>query len=216
MSILSINRRRVVLALAMVLAASAPMAQEAGAVVKSARIVESLSSKDVVLESANPQRTPVRPAGQRPGTGRIDLQIQFAFNSAEILLSGRAQLDELGQALANQVFTRDAFRIVGHTDRVGDEQYNLRLSLERAVAVRNYLVVAHGIAPQRLLPAGVGYSQLADPANPAAAINRRVEIARTPMPGGVNAGGGAPVPAFVGQSIVAPPQTLGGRLVPTP
>lgn len=208
----NILNRAALLACAVALLGSAALAQDSAPVVKSARIIESLTSKDVVLDSANPQRAPVRPAGQQPGTGRIDLQVQFAFNSAEILMVGRAQLDELGLALGNSAFSRDAFRIVGHTDRVGDEQYNLRLSLERAVAVRNYLVVAHGIAPQRLLTAGVGFSQLADAANPSAAINRRVEIARIPMPAAPVAG--TPVPPQ--SPVVAPPQTLGGRLVPTP
>jgi outer membrane protein OmpA-like peptidoglycan-associated protein len=210
------------LALAAALLAAGPVSAQDQPVVKSTRIVESLSSKDIVLDGANPQQQPGR-AGRR--AGRIDLQVQFSFNSAELLPLGRTQLDELGFALRNEMFSQDSFRILGHTDRVGDEQYNLRLSLERATAVRNYLMVNHGIAPTRLLTAGMGYSELADPVNPASAINRRVEIARVPMgaaqqpsPGTNAAVSAVPVmavPAEPASPVQAWPST-GGRLVPTP
>jgi outer membrane protein OmpA-like peptidoglycan-associated protein len=174
--------------------AGGALAQDAP-IVKSGRILEALT-KDVRLDD-----------GGRPGTGRgrgIDLQVQFAFDSADLLPAGRRQLDELAFALSDRSLAGDAFEITGHTDRVGDAGYNLRLSQERAVAVKNYLVTMHGVSPARLRSNGVGFSQLADPRDPAAAINRRVEVRRI---------GASLQPRAVAPAIA--PAT-GGRLVPTP
>lgn len=67
--------------------------------------------------------------------------------------------------------------VVGHTDSVGSEQYNLALGMRRAEAVRNSLV-SSGIPAQRLKIKSMGKSQpIADNATAAGrAKNRRVEI----------------------------------------
>jgi len=87
--------------------------------------------------------------------GRVTVSaILFAFDSAEIL-------PESGQALSTVAdLMREApslnLLVVGHTDSVGDFDYNLRLSLDRAASVASWLVSRHGIAPGRLRPAGAG------------------------------------------------------------
>lgn len=172
----------------------AALAQDAP-VVKSGRILEALT-KDVRVDNGT----------QRTGIARghtIDLQVQFAFNSADLLPAGRRQLDELALALSDRSLASDSFEITGHTDRVGDAQYNMRLSQERAVTVKNYLVTAHNVSPARLRSAGLGFMRLAEPGNPTAAVNRRVEVRRIATPAQARA---APV--------IAP--ATGGRLVPTP
>jgi outer membrane protein OmpA-like peptidoglycan-associated protein len=67
--------------------------------------------------------------------------------------------------------------IEGHTDALGSDRYNLELSERRAIAVARYLVVHHGIAPERLQVAGKGKSEplLSDPYDPR---NRRVQFIR--------------------------------------
>ena len=187
------NIRRLATACLAVLALGAAHAQDAP-IVKSARILEALTSKDVVLDASGRGRA---------RAGAIDLQVQFAFNSAELLPAGRQQLDELALALADRAVQADGFELSGHTDRVGDADYNLRLSLERALAVKHYLVTTHGLPPTRLMTAGMGFSRLADPAQPAGAINRRVEVRRVALPS-----------AFARPAAV--PAATGGRLVPTP
>ena len=173
------------------------LAQEG--IVKSVKILEALTSKDIVLDRTGSQGS--QSIQSMPSHSMaIDLQVQFAFNSADLQPLGRQQLDELATALADQALRAHGFDVIGHTDRVGSADYNAQLSLERAVTVKNYLIISHGISPMRLRVAGMGFSQLADPTNPSAAINRRVEIRRVGMPSG---------PAYV-----APSQ--GGRLVPTP
>ena len=130
--------------------------------------------------------------------------MQFAFSSAELLPAGRRQLDELAMALSSKTLATWGFELAGHTDRVGNAAYNLQLSMDRANAVKQYLVVTHGLNASRLIPMGHGSSRLADPGNPTAAINRRVEVRRVAL----NASA---------EPVGAPPRvTPGGRLVTTP
>jgi outer membrane protein OmpA-like peptidoglycan-associated protein len=153
---------------------------------------------------------------RRPRPGAVDLQVQFAFNSAELLPIGRQQLDELAFALADRALQADGFELTGHTDRVGDADYNMRLSLERASVVRNYLVTAHGIVPQRLMTAGLGFSRLADPANPTAAVNRRVEVRRLVMAQAPQMPQMPQISAPLQPMPAMPAAAGGGRIVPTP
>ena len=48
------------------------------------------------------------------------------------------------------------FRLVGHTDEAGDENYNQALSERRAVAVREYLIANRGVEPHRIETEGHG------------------------------------------------------------
>lgn len=68
----------------------------------------------------------------------LETDAYFGFDSAELTDEGRERLDELAQRV-NEVEEPD-IQITGHTDPIGDEQYNEQLSRERAEAVRNYLV----------------------------------------------------------------------------
>lgn len=160
------------------------------------KIIEALGAKDVVLDR------PGAGGANRPSTRtspRIDLQVQFTFDSADLLPRGKRQLDELAMALNDVKLKGWGFLLAGHTDRVGSPGYNLRLSLARAESVKVYLAQAHGVADARLQTIGYGDAQLLVPNQPAAAINRRVEVRRTALM--------LPTPARA---------SYGGRLVPTP
>lgn len=65
----------------------------------------------------------------------------------------------------------------GHTDNVGTDRYNMRLSLRRARAVRDYLV-SQGISAGRLIARGYGESQpvASHDADEGRFQNRRVEL----------------------------------------
>jgi outer membrane protein OmpA-like peptidoglycan-associated protein len=69
--------------------------------------------------------------------------------------------------------------VQGHTDNVGDDDYNLRLSRARAAAVRDWLV-ANGVAGSRLGVNGYGKARpvASNDDDNGRARNRRVEIAR--------------------------------------
>jgi outer membrane protein OmpA-like peptidoglycan-associated protein len=105
-----------------------------------------------------------------------DLRVTFPFDSAEITPEARATLDVLGQALLDGRLSADRFEIAGHTDGVGNEQYNTSLSDRRAQAVVEYLSSNFAIPHERLLGRGYGETYLADPDRPDDPENRRVEI----------------------------------------
>lgn len=106
----------------------------------------------------------------------VDLEVFFALNSAELSLQARRDLGALGHALASQRLRPYTYLIAGHTDSRGDARYNQQLSERRADAARRYLINNFPIDPDRLLSVGWGESRLKSPANPTAAINRRVEV----------------------------------------
>ena len=68
------------------------------------------------------------------------------------------------------------FKIIGHTDNKGSDEYNQKLSEDRARSVKNYLTDNYNVRSIRLMDSGKGESQLLadiDGSNPK---NRRVEI----------------------------------------
>jgi len=132
--------------------------------------------------------TPGQPGGPRPGCPsliivtakeiRITQQIQFDFNKSTIKPVSFPILDAVKDVLvANPKITLE---VQGHTDNVGQAAYNLKLSQQRADAVRNYLV-SHGIEASRLVSKGYGMNQPLLPNNTEGnrALNRRVQFIRT-------------------------------------
>jgi outer membrane protein OmpA-like peptidoglycan-associated protein len=67
------------------------------------------------------------------------LQLQFAFDSAELTASDKAELDRIIPVLSNPKTGSIGGVIEGHTDSVGSEEYNMGLSQRRAESVENYL-----------------------------------------------------------------------------
>jgi outer membrane protein OmpA-like peptidoglycan-associated protein len=106
----------------------------------------------------------------------VDLEVRFAFASAELTDEARRVLDTLGTALTDPRLTDYRFKLVGHTDAVGSEAYNLALSTERAATVREYLKSRFGVSDARLESLGMGERELRDPADPNGAVNRRVQV----------------------------------------
>jgi outer membrane protein OmpA-like peptidoglycan-associated protein len=109
----------------------------------------------------------------------VDVQIFFAFDSAEILPEARPSLDELGKALSNAKLGNVSFLIAGHTDAKGSDSYNLALSQRRAESVKAFLVETYGVDGARLAVIGFGEEQLKNPDDPFADENRRVQIVNT-------------------------------------
>jgi OOP family OmpA-OmpF porin len=101
----------------------------------------------------------------------------FAFNKSDIRAEFQSELDEVGTFLQNNP---DAYvMLVGYTDSIGSEEYNLDLSLRRANSAANYLTSNHNIARDRIV---VNYYGEANPiasndTEEGRAQNRRVEVA---------------------------------------
>jgi outer membrane protein OmpA-like peptidoglycan-associated protein len=106
----------------------------------------------------------------------VSMEIYFDYNSAEISPQSMPSLLALGKALIDPGFQKDKFIVGGHTDGVGSDIYNLKLSQARAEAVRHFLVQRFPIAPEALTALGFGKTMLRDATNPDAAINRRVQV----------------------------------------
>jgi outer membrane protein OmpA-like peptidoglycan-associated protein len=118
---------------------------------------------------------PSAPASRPAGAGMIDLALQFEFDSDRLSPQDRATLNELAIAMRSPELAGRRFLIEGHTDNKGSPAYNLRLSRQRAQAVRALLVVQR-VAPDRLVAEGKGSAEPIDPARPDAPENRRVRI----------------------------------------
>ena len=102
--------------------------------------------------------------------------ILYPFNSTEILPAGRTNLQELASSL--QKYPNSDILIVGHTDSVGTDAYNLDLSQRRAQAASAYLQ-SLGVPASRLRTQGKGEAEpvQSNDTEEGRARNRRVEIA---------------------------------------
>lgn len=107
---------------------------------------------------------------------KIDLEIQFDYNSADIAKTSVSSVQALGKALSDPTLKGSTFVVAGHTDAVGTEEYNQGLSERRADTIKKYLVQNYGLNGTDLVTVGYGKTKLKDTANGADPINRRVQV----------------------------------------
>jgi len=102
-----------------------------------------------------PPPPPPAPPPPAPIPQKVTLSADslFDFDSAAVKPTGRAELDKLAADLRGLDF--DVINVTGHTDRIGRQAYNQKLSTERAQAVANYLVTSAGIPPSKMNVKGV-------------------------------------------------------------
>lgn len=91
-----------------------------------------------------------------PGSRPVAILVNFASGSAELLPEGQRALGTLARSLASPELSASCIRIEGHTDSMGVDDFNQRLSLRRAEAVLEYLVLKLGVDRQRLVAVGLG------------------------------------------------------------
>ena len=109
---------------------------------------------------------------------RINFEIHFEKNSAELTEASRESLDELARSL-EQDYPELRFVLGGHTDQDGDDVVNQPLSQARAESARRYLVEQHAVAPDRIEARGFGADDPLRPVevNPQDKLyNRRVDL----------------------------------------
>jgi outer membrane protein OmpA-like peptidoglycan-associated protein len=107
---------------------------------------------------------------------KIDLEINFDYNSASIRQSSIPSVQALGQALSDPKLKGSTFIVAGHTDGVGGDAFNQDLSERRADTIKRYLVDNYHIANGDLVTVGYGKTKLKDAQDPTDAINRRVQV----------------------------------------
>jgi outer membrane protein OmpA-like peptidoglycan-associated protein len=103
--------------------------------------------------------------------------INFKFGTAEIISADPIPvLQDVIRIMKEHPDLR--IRIIGHTDNIGSEEYNMKLSLKRAEAVKKYLVEKGGIDPGRLETEGRGETEPIDTndTEEGRARNRRIEF----------------------------------------
>ena len=129
-----------------------------------------LFSDDLSYVGTTVFRTPLRKGYT------IDLSIEFDLNSSRINTSNFIKLNSLAQLLS---FNKDIKIIVeGHSDRLGDEKSNLKLSKNRAESVKAYLLTK-GIDQSRIKTKGYGSSMPAFDYRNGSNVNpknRRIQI----------------------------------------
>ena len=109
---------------------------------------------------------------------KIDLEINFDYNSADISAKSLPSVQALGRALTNNDLKGSTFVVAGHTDAAGGEAYNQDLSERRADAIKRYLAEVHSIPASKITPIGYGETRpIADNGNyQGRKLNRRVEF----------------------------------------
>jgi outer membrane protein OmpA-like peptidoglycan-associated protein len=117
-------------------------------------------------------------AAEQGGAASIDLWVNYQFDKDSLSNDGRTQAAELAKAINSPALAGMRFRLIGHTDSQGTEDYNQNLSERRAARLAEYLSSTHGVRANRLSAEGRGERELKVPGDndEAHAVNRRVEV----------------------------------------
>ncbi len=101
--------------------------------------------------------------------------VLFDFDKAILKNEGKSKLDDLAGKMRD--INLEVVIAIGHTDSIGSDAYNQKLSVRRAESVKAYLV-SKGIEPNRIYTEGKGEKQpvASNKTNDGRAKNRRVEI----------------------------------------
>ena len=110
-----------------------------------------------------------------PGDAIVLQNIQFEFNSSALTGDSQSGIEILSTFLKRNPELR--VELAGHTDDVGNANYNLKLSSDRAEVVRQALI-ASGIEENRLTAKGYGATKPLWPndSDEHRALNRRTEM----------------------------------------
>lgn len=155
------------------LTAAPPSSAEQSKNAETAKFVDSLRNRPSRSLSTTERQQIAAVAETKP---RIDLEIKFDYNSANIAKGALGDMDNLGKALSDPTLKGSTFVLAGHTDGVGGDEFNQDLSSRRADSVKNFLVQKFKLEPGQLVTAGFGKTRLKNKDEPKSAVNRRVEV----------------------------------------
>jgi len=140
---------------------------------KETKFVDSLRNRKTRSLSLGEREEIAQIASAKP---RIDLEIHFDYNSADISRESTQAVQELGKALSQASLKGSTFVVAGHTDAIGGEEYNQGLSERRADTIKRYLTEKYGINGSDLVTVGYGKTKPKDPNAPMDPANRRVQV----------------------------------------
>jgi outer membrane protein OmpA-like peptidoglycan-associated protein len=143
------------------------------ATAKEASFVNTLRNRKTRSLSLDERQEIAEIASTKP---KIDLEIHFDYNSADISNGSTQAVQELGKALSDASLKDSTFVVAGHTDAIGGEAYNQDLSERRADTIKRYLVEKYGIVGANLVTVGYGKTKPKDPNAPMDPANRRVQV----------------------------------------
>jgi len=163
-------------------APAAPVAETVQEAPKTAAVVEADSDGDGIPDSKDncPNKAGSSVNGGCPEVVASEpsfnyKNILFEFNSSVLKTSSYTVLDEIAREMKK--FPSMSFNLNGHSSAEGTEQRNMTLSIDRATAVKSYLVTA-GINANNLVTKGYGESMplTTNDTESGRQLNRRVEI----------------------------------------
>lgn len=110
-----------------------------------------------------------------PANARILLDVQFKVGSAKVTNQGGKQIKALCAAM-REMDAMPSLHLIGHTDRSGKAEKNLEVSMNRAAAVKDYIVAECELPGGLILTSGEGeaFAPTDGPANNA--DDRRIEV----------------------------------------
>lgn len=138
------------------------------------------SSDASVIEMVNAlkRRPSTRSRGARAiqvERSKLDLVVNFDFDSAQVLSESKPLLERLALAMNDAALINLRFEIQGHTDAKGSAAYNIALSQRRAEAVLDFLA-ENAVDRSRIQSVGKGFNELLNTQAPLSAVNRRVRV----------------------------------------
>ena len=140
---------------------------------KETTFVNSLRNRPTRSLSLGEREEVAQLAANKP---KIDLEIHFDYNSADISKGSVQAVQELGKALSDPTLKGSTFVVAGHTDATGGEEYNQGLSERRADTIKKYLTEKYGINGSDLVTVGYGKTKPKDASAPMDPTNRRVQV----------------------------------------
>jgi outer membrane protein OmpA-like peptidoglycan-associated protein len=147
--------------------------EDPAAKAKEIQFVDTLRNRQTRSLSLGEREEIAQIASSKP---KIDLEIHFDYNSADIATGSVSAVQELGKALSDASLKGFTFVVAGHTDAIGSEAYNQDLSERRADTIKKYLVEKYGITAANLVTVGYGKTKPKDPNAPMDPANRRVQV----------------------------------------
>jgi len=125
-----------------------------------------------------PPPPPAKPAAKpKPVAEKVTLaaDVLFDFDKAVLKSEGKSKLDDLANRIKG--INLEVVIAIGHTDSIGSDAYNQKLSVRRAESVKSYLV-SKGVEPNRIYTEGKGEKQpvASNKTKDGRQKNRRVEI----------------------------------------